>query len=465
MSSILPSSRGRLANTGLGMRLVPLDIGHNEYMAVVDPETAFWALTPRDELAETLCGGPLLEEPAAKREILRDEIEGMRFRLTPMAVYFNATDRCNLDCTYCYIPQEMRRNGCHMSADELCRALTILRDYFAENLPAGRKPDVIFHGAEPLLNREAVFTGIDRFADDFRFGIQTNGTLLDDEAIAFLTSRKVGIGLSLDGHEDAVADRTRKTWGGAGTFASIDGLFEKLRGYPNYNVLCTVTKENMTSLIELVDYLHARHVPVCMLNPLRCTSPAARPLKPEDAELVPHYLRALERTHELFRETGRKLVVANFANIVLSIVAPTARRLLCDISPCGGGRAFFAVAADGGLFPCSEFIGLSEFRGGNLFTDKIDDVLRSEAFRTVTERKVEDIAGCATCAIRHFCGSPCPAEAHEMNGSMQAPGAFCELYEEQVRYAFRLIADGRETDFLLDDWDVDTEKTIDIGAC
>ena len=59
----------------------------------------------------------------------------------------------------------------------------------------------------------------------------------------------------------------------------------------------------------------------------------------------------------------------------------------------------------------------------------------------VTGRKVEDIEPCRRCAIRHFCGSPCPAEAHEMNGGMDQTGAFCEFYEEQVRYAFRLIAD------------------------
>jgi len=145
--------------------------------------------------------------------------------------------------------------------------------------------------------------------------------------------------------------------------------------------------------------------------------------------------------------------VANFANVLLAIVAPTARRLMCDISPCGGGRCFFALATNGDLFPCSEFVGVRKFRGGNLFKQEIEDVLDSEGFRLVTERKVEDIRPCDRCAIRHFCGSPCPAEAHEMNGGMDRTGAFCEFYEEQVRYAFRLIADGKEDAYLWDDWD------------
>ena len=40
-----------------------------------------------------------------------------------------------------------------------------------------------------------------------------------------------------------------------------------------------------------------------------------------------------------------------------------------------------------------------------------------------------------------------------MHGGMDRTGAFCEFYEEQVRYAFRLIADDKVNDFLWDGWD------------
>ncbi len=155
-------------------------------------------------------------------------------------------------------------------------------------------------------------------------------------------------------------------------------------------------------------------------------------------------------------------MIANFANVLMGIIAPTARRLMCDISPCGGGRCFFAISAGGDLFPCSEFIGLKKFKGGNLFKDDINKTLESEAFKRVTGRRIENIQPCSHCALRHFCGSPCPAEAHEMHGSMEKPGAFCELYEEQVRYAFRLIADGKEEAFLWDSWDRGISTTLEI---
>lgn len=440
--------------------LVPFDIGHDDYVAMIAPDDAFWSLVRRDSLGLAAADGELAQAHAARSAEFRREMEMLRFHLKPSAVYFNATERCNLNCSYCYIPADLRRGGQQMDAAQVRAALERLAEYFATTMPPDRKPQVIFHGAEPLLARDALFAAMDDFADRFRFGVQTNATLLDQDAVDFLTARKIGIGLSLDAPQAMVADRTRKRWNGQGVHAATLAAIDRLRGYKGFNVICTMTRDNLAALTDMVEFLHDRQVPACMLNVVRCTLPGARTVWAEDAPLAAAYVAALERSHQLFRETGRKLVVANFANILISILAPTARRLMCDISPCGGGRSFFALAPDGSLFPCSEFIGLPEFAGGNLFRDRVEDVLNSPAFRKVTGRKVEDIAACAACPIRHFCGSPCPAEAHEMNGGMDRVGAYCDFYREQARYAFRLIADGRADDFLWDGWDDGTAVTF-----
>ena len=197
-----------------------------------------------------------------------------------------------------------------------------------------------------------------------------------------------------------------------------------------------------------------------MFNPVRCTRSGGLQLKPANDELSRCFSQALDRTHELYVTTGRKLVVANFANILAGIVGPTGRRLMCDISPCGGGRCFFAVSAQGEVFPCSEFIGFAEFNGGNLYREDLPAILRSEPFQRVTQRKVEDIVPCLSCAIRHFCGAPCPAEIKAVSGTMDAPSPYCEFYEEQARYAFRVIAQGREEAYLWDGWEEETEETF-----
>ncbi|MFH1305036.1 MAG: peptide-modifying radical SAM enzyme CbpB [Candidatus Omnitrophota bacterium] len=456
------SSRGVYLNTGKGVHLQPVSIGHKDYTGLVSPDTAFWALVKNNRLAEALGSRSFLREYRQKEKSFLDEMSVLRFGLDPSAVYFNPTDRCNMNCSYCYLPEKLRKNGSQMSSRKLSRALEILKAYFRSTLPKGKKPQIIFHGAEPLLNREVVFPAMDKFKEDFLFGIQTNGTLLGEKEIKFLVSRRISIGLSLDGHIAGVADRLRKGWDGQGVFSKVRDAIYRLKGYENYSVICTVTKENMSSLSKIVEFLHKMEVPVCMLNPVRCTQPAAGKSKPADHILANYYLKALRRSHELYKKTGRKIVVANFANVLMGIIAPTGRKLMCDISPCGGGRCFFAVSSNGDVFPCSEFIGLRKFKGGNLFKDDLNKVRQTEAFKLVTERTIERIKPCSRCAIRHFCGAPCPAEAYGMHGSTEEPGAFCELYEEQVRYAFRLIADGKENAYLWNGWEKGITTSLEI---
>ena len=444
-----------------GPALTAVDIGHETYAALTDPRTAFWALVDKTQVDEQIKAGALLDSYREKADDFARELHALRFELTPSGVYLNPTERCNLNCTYCYLPSEQRSGGSHMSEEKLIAALAKLRDYFRSVIPEGRKPRAIFHGAEPLMNKAAVFAAIDAFADDFAFGVQTNGTLLDDAAVEFLTSRNVSIGLSLDGPLAGITDATRQTWGGKSVHDKVLAAMDKLKGYGSWSVITTCTTENLPYLTQMIELFHAKEVPTCMLNTLRCTQPGACGVKPADEAMAKAFFAAMDRSHELYRATGRKLLVANFANILIGILAPTARRLMCDISPCGGGRAFFALAADGGLYPCSEFIGLPRFRGGNLFdAGGVDAALKSDAFRIVTTRDVDTFAPCSDCAIRHFCGSPCPAEAHEMNGGMDKIGAFCEFYKEQVNYALRLIADGKADDYLWDGWDDDTETTF-----
>lgn len=453
-----------LPSRALAGSFIPVDIDHPVYAAVTDPDTAFWALVDKSRLAETLAGGALLETYREQAETFRRELHTLRFELKPSGVYLNPTERCNLNCTYCYLPGSQRKSGQHMPVETLIASLGRLRDYFRSVMPEGRKPRAIFHGAEPLMNQAAVFAAISEFADDFAFGVQTNGTLLDDAAADFLTSRNVSIGLSLDGPVAGITDATRRTWGGKSVHEKVLDAMAKLKGYGSWSVITTCSTENLPHLTSMVELFHANEVPTCMLNTLRCTLPGARGVKPADGDMAKAFFAALDRSHALYRETGRKLVVANFANILIGILAPTARRLMCDISPCGGGRAFFALAADGSLYPCSEFIGLPRFNGGSLLVDGgVEAALESEAFKTVTGRDVDKFSPCGECAIRHFCGSPCPAEAHEMNGGMDKIGAFCEFYKEQVNYALRLIADGKADNYLWDGWDEGTETVFNLS--
>ncbi|MCK8603192.1 peptide-modifying radical SAM enzyme CbpB [Desulfoferrobacter suflitae] len=449
----------RYANTGYGPQFAVLELGLTDRVAVVEPDSAFWALVARDALEDVLAGR-LVTDFHERQEDFRVEMQQLRFGLKPSAVYFNPTERCNFNCSYCYLPETMRLSGKSMSKAELHEALERLKDYFGAILPDHVRPQLIFHGSEPMLAKDAVFAGIERFRDDFAFGIQTNASLLDDEAIAFLTDQRVGIGVSLDAPTAQLANLTRKTWQGAGAFERVMKVIENLSGYPAFNVITTVTESNVRTISTMVDFYHEHGVGTVMFNPVRCTQPGGHRLKPANDVLAEYFCKALDRTGELYQRTGRKLVVANFANVLAGIVGPTTRRLMCDLSPCGGGRCFFAVSAHGDVFPCSEFIGFDAFNGGNLYRDDLSAILASEPFQSVTNRKVESIVPCSGCAIRHYCGAPCPAEVKAVAGTLNAPSPYCEFYEEQVRYAFRVIAAGAEQAYLWDGWQEESEPSF-----
>jgi uncharacterized protein len=445
-------------NAGVGPHFDVLEIGHPEYVALIEAEAAFWALVPRQEALDYLLGSDFPQAYLEKETQLKTDLDNVRFRLLPAAVYFNPTERCNLNCSYCYLPAPLRQYGEDMSAARVLEGLGKLADYFQGILPEGFRPQVVFHGSEPLLVRDAVFQGIEAFSEVFRFGLQTNATLLDREAEEFLVNRGVSIGLSLDGATADVADRTRRTWGGRGVHDQVVQVLERLADYDGLNVITTITKENLEHLPDLVDFLHERRIKNALLNPVRGTQIGGRALMPESSSLAASFFAALERSVDLYERTGHRLVIGNFANLLLGLVAPGARRLMCDISPCGGGRCFFAVDADGEVAPCSEFLGFPEFFGGNLFETPLPEILESKPFQSMKTRVVEDIDHCRRCAVRHYCGAPCPAEVYALTGTIRERPPYCDFYALQARYAFRVIAEGRLEAFLWDGWQQGLEE-------
>ncbi len=451
----------KYANSGDGPTFSVIDIGLDGKVAVLEADTGFWAIVDNSSIGEVL-SGEVIEKFLEEEQTLKKEMDFFRFGLKPSAVYFNPTEKCNFNCPYCYIPESIRKYGESMAYDKMEEAIEKLLHYFRSHLPEGVKPQLIFHGSEPMISKDDIFRAIDKFEKDFHFGIQTNGSLLEEKDIKFLKEKGVGIGLSLDAHEEEIADSLRHSWSGKGSFRHILKVISLLSDYPAFNVITTVTNENVSLLPQMVDFYGDHGVRMVMFNPVRCTQEGGKKRKPDDEVMARFFCEALDRTQEVRIKKGVKITVVNFANVLAGILGPTTRRLMCDISPCGGGRCFFAVSARGDVFPCSEFIGFPKFSGGNLFTDSIENILKSEPFSAVTGRKVEDIAPCNRCAIRHFCGAPCPAEVNSLGGTLLAPSPYCKFYEEQVRYGFRVIARGEELNYLWDGWSEETEESYNF---
>ena len=393
------------------MDLIRID----DFNAAIDPETNFWAVFDQEEIPEEI--RRFFER---NRESLSEKMKKYRFEVDFNTAYINPTERCNASCPYCYIPPEVRKRGNEMD----CQTL---RDVLERVETIGVK-NVIFHGAEPLIVKKSIFRAIDKF--DYNFGIQTNGILLEKEDADFLIEREVNIGLSFDSPYKKTDDLLR----GKGHFRKIADLLEFFNGYGRLNIITTINRHNYSHLPEMIDFLAGR-VGLVLMNPVRGTSRGGRNLRPDPVEVSKYFIEAVERAIN-HTKSGRRIVIGDFANIMLGIVAPYSRILQCDISPCGAGRRFISICPDG-IYPCGEFIGMSELR---LQLSEIENV--AEAFRSVRERVVEKIKECRDCSFKNICGNPCPAEIYSEHGTMYEKSYYCEFYKNMIRHAFRVIAKG-----------------------
>ncbi len=411
--------------------------------AVIDPDNVFWAIHKNSAAGQNVIPRETLSLYSRVKDKLDAEMEDFRFSAKLTAVYIDPTDRCNSNCPYCYVPQEIRKNGVQMTREQLFKALDKIYDYFLA-LGTKKKAVIIFHASEPLLAKDAVFAAIKEYSHKFKFGLQTNAILLEEKDAAFLKNHMVGVGVSLDAAQEAVNNCSRPAASGGGNFRSAVKVIEWFGGYPGLNVISTMTKFNICGLDSLVKFLHRKRVPCVLFNPVRLTQKNSQAVKPDERLMTKNFLKAVDTAIKLTQDSGRQIIVANFTNIILGIIAPEARRMMCDISPCGGARCFLTVTASGEMVPCGEFVGVNGFSGGNIFKGAgLKEAMESMPFKKIRARFVEKIGECDVCAYRNICGAPCPAEL-EARGGMFQKAVFCEFYKAVIEYAFKLIAQGKE---------------------
>lgn len=415
-----------------------------QWTLLIDPDNVFWTLLSKKgdlDSAIKKKALPLYERVKSK---LDKQMQEFRFKSNLMAIYINPTDRCNANCPYCYIPPFIRKNGREMDGKQLAYVLNNVVKYFTNSKKnSDTKPVIVFHASEPLLVKDLLFNAISKFDNKLHFGLQTNALLLEKKDVAFLKKHRVGIGISLDSSDHVVNNRQRISVKGDGNFKKAVEAIEWFAGYSGLNVITTITKFNVSHLSELVRFLHKRKVSCILLNPVRATQKGTEGLRPDQVALTEYFIDAVEEAIRLSISSRNGIIIGNFSNIILGIVAPTARRLMCDITPCGGGRCFLTITASGDMIPCGEFIGFRKFYGGNIFDTSIGEAMWSEPFKEIRARIVERIHECDICIFRNICGAPCPAEVYSTNKDMNTLSPYCEFYKELIRYAFKLIAEDK----------------------
>lgn len=174
------------------------------------------------------------------------------------------TDACNLRCRYCVYSDNysnMRSHGDKLMRFDVAKKAV---DEYMKNVRQIKKinttvvPAVTFYGGEPLLNLDLIEKVVGYIKEKYpyegcRFGITTNGTLLDDRAIKILCDNDFVIMISLDGDQEN-HDRNRVFKSGKGSYDVVMKNYKRLKQlYPDMQIDISACYDYATNLERMND--------------------------------------------------------------------------------------------------------------------------------------------------------------------------------------------------------------------
>jgi len=288
------------------------------------------------------------------------------------------TLRCNLRCTYCSlgvgeVVGSQRKPS--YSLDNL--------DAFIRKQLGGREVYVTFYGGEPTLNVAFMVETMQRFPD-FRFQLQTNGTLLHRLPDTVL-SRLSNVLVSIDGGE-----RITDSYRGRGIYRKVVNNIRAIRGRVGGALTARVTWidadttfEELDELTETFDYLYFQF--------------GAK--EGAYSQEGVHKRRAvLSRLIERFFESDTLYPVIPIMGTVRNKVLPSrTQELYAGMTQCRVSTHLLNILPDGKIFPCPDMTYLPGMQQGDVVANWLKPSLLQPSPRMP----------CADCEAFSFCRGNC----------------------------------------------------------
>ena len=319
---------------------------------------------------------------------------------------------CNLDCHYCYYLKKEQlypwRNKSFRMSDD------VLERYIVQHIAACPESLIRFswHGGEPTV------LGLDYFRKIVALqhkhkpsnrrianGMQTNGTLLDEQWCRFLAAEGFVVGLSLDGPQ-ALHDVCRVTKDGNPTHKKAIRGYELLRKHGVYcDVLCVVNAHNVREPINVYRFFKQIEAPYVSFLPMVKPQPDAKggvsPLTVQ-ADACGTFLCTIF-DEWVSRDIGR-IKVQVFEEATRTAFGQ--EHSLCIFRPVCGDIP--VVEHNGDFFSCDHFVD-QEHCLGNIRAKPLDELLESPVQRAFGKAKLETLPGyCRACDVRAMCNGECP---------------------------------------------------------
>ncbi len=318
---------------------------------------------------------------------------------------------CNLDCRYCYY---LKKERLYPKGESFRMPNEILEEYIIQHIDASPETVIRFswHGGEPTVLgldyfREIVALQRKHKPPDRRIanGIQTNGTLLDEDWCRFLATEGFAVGLSLDGTQE-MHDRHRVTKDQKPTHEQTMRGYKLLQKHHVYTeILCVVNAHNVQSPLQVYrsfKQMNAQHITFLpMVEPQPDTKDGVSPISVPAEDWGTFLCTIFDewRDHDIgqvkvqiFEEAAR--------------TAFNQEHSLCVFRPTCGDIP--VIEHNGDFYSCDHYVDV-EHRLGNIKETPLVELLESPAQRAFGEAKLETLPRyCLECEVRAMCNGECP---------------------------------------------------------
>ena len=340
---------------------------------------------------------------------------GVRWRIAgPLELLvLQPTPFCNLDCSYCYLPD--RDSKRRMSDATLQRVFQFV---FSSGI-VEQGFTVVWHAGEPTVLPVAYYERAVEIArahnpGGLRVGhsFQTNGVLIDDGWSEFFKTHSVNVGVSVDGPA-FLHDRNRKTRKGTGTHHRVMNGIRKLksRGVP-FHVISVLTGESLDYADELYDFYVEHGISEVAFNIEEIEGPHASSTLGGDG-VEDRFRRFISRFFDLVARDDMAVSVREFDSLIPMILGDRVE----DFPPTqeNAPGAILSIDCDGNFSSYSpELLGLAssqygDFAIGNVNTDTLASAIAGEKFRNMSSDIARGLSKCrGTCEYYSLCGGGAP---------------------------------------------------------